>query len=105
MDDIELHIDPELEMNLHKMPAIEVAAFEAATKIADRARDTAPVVTGRYKAGIKVERFRGGARVLATDQKSSWVEFGNPKKHIPAQFILRNAAASLGFKFKKGRGA
>jgi len=43
-----------------------------------------------------------GARVIASDNKSSWIEFGIPSQNQPPQFILRRAVDSLGLKFKKG---
>ena len=104
MDDIEIHVDPQIEVHLRRLSAVEEATMEVAKKIAERARDTAPVASGAYKASIKVEDFRGGARVIATDPKSAWIEFGAPARGVAARFVLRNAAASLGFKFKKGKG-
>lgn len=102
-DDIRIAIDPNLDQKVHEMPEIQVAATDVAERIATVARSTAPVQTGRYAAGIQVEDFKGGARVIATDQKSSWIEFGVPSQGQPARWTLRNAAASLGLKFRKGR--
>ena len=76
-------------------------AMEIATAIAAEARATAPVVTGNYRDGIVVQATKHGARVLASDQKSTWVEFGIPSRGVAPQFVLRNAAESLGYKFKK----
>jgi len=69
-------------------------------------------VTGRYAAGIIVEqskrRFKDGSQsaaftVRATDQKSSWLEFGNGR-NIKPLFILRRAVDACGFTFtKKGK--
>jgi hypothetical protein len=101
-ESIEFTPNPNLEKELHTFPAVTTSAFEAAEAIAARAREIAPVDTGRYRDGIIAQKPnpKGVARVAATDQKSSWVEFGSERQ--PAQFVMRTAVESLGFKFKKG---
>ena len=66
--------------------------LKVAKAIAERAKSLAPVVEGNYRDGIIVQRTPHGARVFASDQKSSWVEFGIPSQNQPAQFVLRRAA-------------
>ena len=73
--------------------------LEMAEKVAVLCRAIAPVDTGRYRDGIKAEKTFGGARVIATDQKSAWIEFGIPSRGHEAQFILRRAAEAVGLKF------
>jgi hypothetical protein len=87
-----------------KLPVVMVSAHDAAEKIAQVARDTAPVLTGAYQAGIVVQDTKGGARVFASDYKSAWVEFGIPSRGQAAHFTLRRAAEVAGYTFKK-RGA
>lgn len=101
MNEPTFEVEVLLEEKLRKMPMLQTKCVEAATAIAERARETAPVVSGAYRAGIMVQPFRGGARVLAVDLKSCWIEFGIPSKGVRPQFILRNAAQALGFTFKK----
>lgn len=101
MSEYTFELDPLIEEKLHKIPELQTKSVEAAKAIAQRAVETAPVDSGDYQRGIIVQDFRGGARVLATDQKSSWIEFGIPSRNVRPQFILRNAAASLGFTFRK----
>jgi Bacteriophage HK97-gp10, putative tail-component len=93
--------NPLLDKELHKFPAVSTNVDEAAEAIAARAREMAPVVTGRYRDGIVVNKAngKGVARVAATDQKSSWVEFGTATE--PPQFVMRQAVESLGYQFKK----
>jgi hypothetical protein len=103
MADVEVTLDSNLESKLHKFPAVQASARASVVAIAERAKAMAPVQTGAYRDGIIVNapNEKGVARVLSTDQKSSWVEFGTANQ--PGQFIIRSAAQSLGFKFvKKG---
>jgi len=101
-----LELNSNLMNDLHQFPVVVTGAQDAAEQIAERAREMAPVDTGNYRDGIRAERSNkqtsGVWRVVATDQKSSWVEFGTFKD--PGQFVLRQAAESLGFKFVKKRG-
>lgn len=101
MDELRVDVDSDIDQKIDGHPLLILGSHEAAEKIADIARDTAPVVSGDYKAGIIVQDTRRGARVFASDYKSAWVEFGVPSKGEPAQFNLRRAAEAAGFKFKK----
>lgn len=98
-------LSPSLEKDLHTFPAVTTNTQAAANQIADMARDLASehVLTGRYREGIKVNlptlQSKGVARVVATDQKSAWMEFGNYQH--PGFFIIRNAVELCGFSFKK----
>ena len=74
-------------------------ALQMAEKVRDLAKAIAPVVTGRYRDGIKAEKTTLGARVIATDNKSTWIEFGIPSRNHEAQFVLRRAAEAVGLKF------
>lgn len=99
----EVTLNPNLEKELHVHPAVMSSSRASVVAIADRAQSMAPVQSGAYKEGIRVDppNAKGVARVHATDQKSTWVEFGTATQ--PGQFIIRSAAESLGFKFvKKG---
>lgn len=98
-----IHLNTNIDDQVAHLPVIEDAALDVARKIAEQARSTAPVLTGAYQAGIIVEVYKTGARVVASDQKSAWIEFGIPSNNVPAQFNLRSAATSLGYKFKKKR--
>lgn len=98
-----VELAPDLEKKLHTFPAVTAGSRAAAVAIAERAREMAPVQTGSYQAGIIVNppNEKGVARVLATDQKSSWVEFGTATQE--GHFVVRSAAESLGYRFiKKG---
>jgi hypothetical protein len=97
-----VNIDPNLDDKVNKMIAEGDKPLEVAEAIAAAARADAPVVTGAYAAGISAEKTPHGARVIASDNKSSWIEFGIPSQNQPPQFILRRAVDSLGLKFKKG---
>lgn len=105
MSDVEIKLDPQLESKLHTFPAVSTNTQKAAQQIAEMARDLAGehVLTGRYREGIKVNlptiASKGVARVVATDQKSAWMEFGNYQH--PGFFIFRNAVELAGYSFKK----
>lgn len=100
-DDFKVEIDGDIDDKVRKLPEVTASAKEAVDKIAGIARDTAPDVTGDYKAGIVTQQTRNGWRVLASDPKSAWVEFGVPSHNQPPQFILRRATEAAGYKFKK----
>ena len=100
----EIHIDADCDAKVKAMVAKGDTPFQIAEKIASAARADAPKVTGTYAGGIVAQKTPHGARVLAADQKSSWVEFGIPSHNQAPQFILRRAVDSLGLKFRKGHG-
>ena len=95
-------LDPDLDEKLNKMIAEGGKPLEIAEAIASAARADAPVVEGLYRDGISAKKTPHGARVIASDNKSSWIEFGIPSQNQPPQFILRRAVDSLGLKFWKG---
>ena len=72
--------------------------LEIAEMIASAARADAPVVSGAYAAGISAMKTPHGARVIASDNKSSWIEFGIPSQGRAATFNLRRAAFDGGAK-------
>lgn len=102
-EDVSVTLAGNWELVVRGAMAKETAA--AAEKIRDAAVALASehVDTGRYRDGIVVDypngESKGTARVRASDEKSSWMEFGN--YHHPGYFILRNAAESLGYTFVK----
>ena len=95
-------LDPDLDEKLNKMIAEGGKPLEAAEKIAEIARQNAHVVTGAYRDGITAKKTPHGAVVIASDEKSSWEEFGIPSQGQPATFNLRRAVDASGYKFKKG---
>jgi len=95
-------LDPDLDEKLADMIAKGDKPLEIAEMIAAAARADAPVESGLYRDGISAKKTPHGARVIASDNKSSWIEFGIPSQNQPPQFILRRAVDSLGLKFKKG---
>ena len=98
-------LNANLEQELHKLPSVTTKVQATAEAIVARAREFAPVDSGKYKAGIKAQKSNkstsGIWRALATDQKSFWVEFGVPSRGIPGQFVFRRAAESLGLTWQK----
>ena len=95
----EINIREGLDADVLNVVAKGDTALVMAGKIAALAQAIAPVDTGRYRDGIKFEKTMLGARVIATDQKSAWIEFGIPSRNQQAQFILRRAAEAVGLKF------
>ncbi len=96
-------LDPDLDAKVAELIGQLGAALPVAEKVAEVARALAPVESGLYRDGIKAERTGRGARVIASDEKSSWVEFGIPSHNQPAQFVLRRAVDACGLKFVKGK--
>lgn len=97
------NLDPSIDDQVARSAAVRQAALIVAEEIAAVARGTAPRESGDYAAGITAQTTKSGARVIAADYKSAWIELGVPGHGIPARFNLRRAAASLGYKFRKGR--
>ena len=95
-------LDPDLDNKVNEMIAKGDKPIEVAEQIAAAARANAPVLTGAYRDGITAKKTPHGAVVIASDNKSSWVEFGIPSQGQPATFNLRRAVDATGYKFKKG---
>jgi len=91
-------LDPDLDAKVNKMIAEGGAPLKIAEHIAEIARSTAPVVTGAYRDGITAQKTPHGARVYASDNKSTWIEFGIPSQGRAATFNLRRAAFDGGAK-------
>ncbi len=103
-DGVDLDLDPDLDRKVQHLPTIRAKTRAAAEKVAEIARSTAPVDTGRYVEGIDVDETGSGYRVISHDQKSAWIEFGVPARNQPARWVLRNAAIAAGLKFRKRSG-
>lgn len=103
-DDIKVDLDPDVDYKVGHMPEVHTAALEQARKVAQVARYLAPKESGTYADGIVVQETKSGARVFASDQKSSWIEFGVPGRNQPARWVLRRAAEACGLKFTKRKG-
>ena len=95
----ELHIREGLDQDALMLVVAGDTALQMAEKVRDLAKAMAPVDTGQYRDGIQAQKTALGARVIATDQKSAWIEFGIPSRNHEAQFILRRAADAVGLKF------
>lgn len=98
-----IHIDlvGNLDELIAKLPEVKTSSRDAAQAIASAARSIAPVDEGNYVEGVVTQDTPSGTRVLATDQKSAWIEFGIPSRGIPARFVLRRAVEAVGLSFKK----
>lgn len=77
----EAQIAAEIERQVKQQVELRVAADKRAKEVQAAARSFAPVRTGEYAASIKVRKLPdiGGLpmrRVVATDFKSHWIEFG-----------------------------
>lgn len=99
-DGAAVDISEGFEFALLESLVVKEAAFQAATAIAARARATAPVLSGSYRASIGVEAFKTGARVVSNDPVAHILEFGAPHRGLPARDIFHNAALALGFTFR-----
>jgi HK97 gp10 family phage protein len=82
------------------------AADEVATRIRDKARQLAPVLTGRLRDSIEVVAVSGARSPMAVVQATApyaWaVEFGAPAPRAPRPF-MRQAAAAVAAELRGGR--
>lgn len=102
--DMQIDIDDDVDERVVTEPVVKETAFEAANRVAEIARSTAPHLSGDYASGIEVQATKLGARVFSSDYKSAWIEFGIPSRGQPAHWILRRAAEAAGLKFRKSKG-
>lgn len=107
-----LHISDTLQQDIKGQagPEMRKAARAAAEKIAEDARSSAPVLTGKYRDSFKVStqrdsrgRFSRGAVVSNDDPIAHIIEFGAPGRNLPARWILRQAGDRSGLEWVKGR--
>lgn len=70
--------------------------LEAAFEIESRAKDLAPVDTGRLRASITTTRIEGGAKVYTDVVYGPFVEFGTSR--TPAQPYMQPAIAAVKLK-------
>jgi hypothetical protein len=84
-------------------PMMREALRRRGEAAAEQARVTAPYQSGNYRDSIGVdiivEDGTAVARLLASDFKASWIEFGTVK--WPAHRTLRNAVEASGLKLKE----
>lgn len=90
---------PEL---LERTPAMRDMLQAQAERVAERARETAPVLTGHYRDSIKatagIEAGGAKGRVNAFDFKAHWIEYGTVT--MRAYAVLRNALDAAGLRSK-----
>ena len=80
---------------------VQLRTQQVAEEVAATARAIAAAEayeTGRYMAGITVM----GQKVVATDWKSAWIEWGNVNR--PATHTLKRAAEVNGYKVVGNKG-
>lgn len=92
---------------LRSSPMYRRAMLEAGHRVADMAREAAPVHEGDYRDSIEVEPTARGVRVTAQDWKSGWLEYGTAGSEdhtaTPAFAPLRKGVERAGLKLKAGR--
>lgn len=90
---------------LRLLPQVQTGLVEAAAAIAAAAYQAAPFKTGHYRDSIKVVAYPGDGvvKVVATDFKSNWIEFGTATG-FPTWAPLRAGVASAGFRLVGGKG-
>ncbi len=67
---------------------------EVAGQIAESARASAPVETGKFRDSINVEQSGDEVAVVDTDEAAGWIEFGT-STHAPHGTLV-NAARQFG---------
>lgn len=95
-----VRIDHDLETRIRMLPQVQLRLIEVANQIKRVAQAIAPFKTGHYRDGIEVQVFAGDGKVkvVATDFKSNWIEFGTI--HQPPRAPLRIAVAMSGYVLK-----
>lgn len=102
---VQFRSDKNITSNLEKNSHILLPIKEKVDEAADAARDFAPVLTGAYRDSIKSDSVmvmdginrKSVYRLLATDFKAGWIEFGTSR--MPAFAVLRRAIESVGLHF------
>lgn len=84
-----VRIDDRGIAGLATTPGMTALRVQAAQRIAAAGRADAPVLSGDYKRGIRVQLIAGAVHVVASDFKSWWIERGTSRR--PAQHILEHA--------------
>ena len=109
------HINPEFAAKWAEGDDAKRLLMELGEKVAAKARELAPVKTGAYHDSIVVDSpgarvagvpvgatgARTSYRVVATDHKSGWIEFGT--KDTPTFAPLRRAAEASGLTLEARR--
>lgn len=100
--------NPSVEEQLSRQAKMGLALRFEAHKAEVAAKAIAPVLSGKYKEGIRVDMGTDAsgnylARLNATDFKSHWIELGTSK--FPARAVLRRGADAAGLKVRGGRRA
>jgi hypothetical protein len=86
--------NPDLQSEVEDDDGVRAAVRKKAADIASRARDIAPVRTGRYRDSIHVEEDEDGVKVVADVEYGGVIEFGS--SDTPVFQPLRRAAESAG---------
>ena len=98
--------NPLVERDIARSAELAVVLKAGADQGARRAQEMAPVESGRYRDGIKSDiALVDGiwvARVVGTDFKSHWIEFGTAKG-FPAHATLRRGCEAAGLKVRGTR--
>lgn len=90
-----LEYEPEIKEQL--LAGAEVIAMSSKALAHAEAYDT-----GDYERGIETYVGSEGVRVIATDFKSHWIEWGT-STGFAARHVLRRAAQMIGFRVEGGR--
>lgn len=109
---VQVQIKPGIDGELAESTLLREHALKAAEKIAEKARELAPVGTeaegdlhpGQYRDSITAEASGKGAVVLSKDPLAHFVEFGVPHYFIPPKFVFRHAAQACGYNLKSSNG-
>lgn len=91
--------NPRFESEAKRSAEMKAAMKRGAQAAADEARRMAPVDTGEYRASIRVVETADGARVVADDDKATYIEFGT--SDTPAFAPLRRGTEAAGLRIGK----
>ena len=93
--------NPNLSRELEQSADMRSAMVRAAEVAADESRRIAPVDTRQYRDSIRVEVTPDGARVVADDEASVYIEFGT--EDTPTFAPLRRGAEAAGLHLRAKR--
>ena len=93
--------NPALERRLRESAEMRAAMRRSAEAAVEEAQRLAPVDTGEYRNSIKVVDTGSGVRIVADDDKASYIEFGT--EDTPAFAPLRRGTEAAGLKRGRAR--
>lgn len=94
---VQIKMVPGFERILDREPGVKRLMRRRAEEAASIAKSLAPVATGDYRDSIGVDEDIDGVKLVATDFKAHWIEWGTVRTRAFAP--LRTAARKVADRF------